>query len=445
MNIGLVTFIAVRPNTRNELAVGYADGSIGIFNVDQCERHVLLQGHKRAIQTLSFSKSGTQLASGSLDCEIIVWDVVEECGLYRLKGHKDKVTSLEFIRRPNEENESFLISTSSDRTIKIWELATQHCQVTNIHHKAQINAMRIISDLVICASDDPQVRVFKLDWAGESSRFDDGSEISLKYFGALNRSGTDKTTFIKIQENMILTHGLKGIVDLWTLNTEEEMKKRTKKRIKKLKRERDAEESNRVDENIKLEEINEETILQDRIKNNHMKPSTFSTSGKLKGFDVFKTKPSEYKVICQHAANQLQLHSLKLDDVITDSKMGKISLPGHRDAPRTVQFSEDNRALVTGSNDSIKVWSVESCKCVRTVATDPITCIEYCQGDRQVIAGAKNGSLLIFDIASAEIVQEVREAHEGEIWQIKKHKGDWATVGTDGNLKLWKLDFKGTV
>ena len=120
-----MTFIAVRPNTRNELAVGYADGSIGIFNVDQCERLVLLQGHKRAIQTLSFSKSGTQLASGSLDCEIIIWDVVEECGLYRLKGHKDKVTSLEFIRRPNEETESFLISTSSDRTIKIWELATQ--------------------------------------------------------------------------------------------------------------------------------------------------------------------------------------------------------------------------------------------------------------------------------------------------------------------------------
>ena len=92
--------------------------------------------------------------------------------------------------------------------------------------------MRIISDLIICASDDPQVRVFKLDWAGESARFDDGSEISLKYFGALNRSGTDKTIFIKVQENMILTHGLKGIVDLWTLNTEEEMKKRTKKRIK---------------------------------------------------------------------------------------------------------------------------------------------------------------------------------------------------------------------
>ena len=83
LNFSSVTYIAARPNSRSELAVGYADGSIGIFDVDRDERLVLLQGHKRSIQTLSFSSSGTLLASGSLDCEIIIWDVVEECGLYR--------------------------------------------------------------------------------------------------------------------------------------------------------------------------------------------------------------------------------------------------------------------------------------------------------------------------------------------------------------------------
>ena len=102
--------------------------------------------------------------------------------------------------------------------------------------------------------------------------------------------------------------------------------------------------------------------------------------------------------------------------------LGKISLPGHRDQPRCVQFSDDNRAIVTGSNDSIKVWSVETAKCVRSVKTEPITAVEYCAGDRQVLAGGKNGSLMIFDIASADIVQEVTDAHEGEIWQIRKHK-----------------------
>ena len=63
-------------------------------------------------------------------------------------------------------------------------------------------------------------------------------------------------------------------------------------------------------------------------------------------------------------------------------------------------------------------------------------------GDRQLVAGSKSGALYIIDIASAEVIQEITDAHESEIWQIKKHKGDWATVGTDGSLKLWKLDFK---
>ena len=43
-------------------------------------------------------------------------------------------------------------------------------------------------------------------------------------------------------DNLIFTHGLKSTVDTWILNNEEEVKKRTKKRIKKLKREREANE-----------------------------------------------------------------------------------------------------------------------------------------------------------------------------------------------------------
>ena len=33
-----------------------------------------------------FDSEGHRLASGSRDTNIIVWDVVNECGLYRLKG-----------------------------------------------------------------------------------------------------------------------------------------------------------------------------------------------------------------------------------------------------------------------------------------------------------------------------------------------------------------------
>ena len=136
---------------------------------------------------------------------------------------------------------------------------------------------------------------------------DDGSEINLKYFGTLNRSGTDKTTFITVIDHMILAHGLRSNVDIWMLNNETEIKKRTKKRLKKLKRER---EENVTEETT--DAISEEVILQDRIKNNHMNPISFNSGGKLRGLDIIKTKPSEYKAIAQHSSNQIQVHQCML-------------------------------------------------------------------------------------------------------------------------------------
>jgi U3 small nucleolar RNA-associated protein 12 len=46
------------------------------------------------VTALRFHPSGSLLASGSKDTDLIIWDVVGEAGLYRLRGHKDQVTDL---------------------------------------------------------------------------------------------------------------------------------------------------------------------------------------------------------------------------------------------------------------------------------------------------------------------------------------------------------------
>lgn len=35
------------------------------------------------------------------DTDVIVWDVINECGLYRLKGHKDAITQVLFLKEKN--------------------------------------------------------------------------------------------------------------------------------------------------------------------------------------------------------------------------------------------------------------------------------------------------------------------------------------------------------
>lgn len=56
-----------------------------------------MNGHKGAVSILRYNKLGSLLASGSKDNDIILWDVVGEAGLFRLRGHRDQVSTLAFF------------------------------------------------------------------------------------------------------------------------------------------------------------------------------------------------------------------------------------------------------------------------------------------------------------------------------------------------------------
>lgn len=60
------------------------------FEKGICE--ATLNGHKSAVSVVKFNGNGSLLASGSKDCDIILWDVVAEVGLFRLRGHRDQVS-----------------------------------------------------------------------------------------------------------------------------------------------------------------------------------------------------------------------------------------------------------------------------------------------------------------------------------------------------------------
>ncbi len=49
----------------------------------------------------------------------------------RLKGHKDQVTTLQFIQ------DDFLVSGSKDTLLKLWHLSTQHCLDTIVAHRSE--------------------------------------------------------------------------------------------------------------------------------------------------------------------------------------------------------------------------------------------------------------------------------------------------------------------
>jgi U3 small nucleolar RNA-associated protein 12 len=62
---------------------------------------------------------------------LVVWDVIGEQGLFRLKGHTNQITGVQFIG----ENEEFILSSSKDGFLKIWSFEIQHCLQTLVGHE----------------------------------------------------------------------------------------------------------------------------------------------------------------------------------------------------------------------------------------------------------------------------------------------------------------------
>ena len=97
--------------------------------------HCELAGHRSSVLCLAYDQSQMRLASGGLDTFIVLWDLVAECGIIRLAGHRGPVTRLRFLppsmledyERDSSSTNNVLISSSKDSLIKCWDLDTNHC------------------------------------------------------------------------------------------------------------------------------------------------------------------------------------------------------------------------------------------------------------------------------------------------------------------------------
>ncbi len=76
-----------------------------------------LSGHKGFITSVCFSPNGMQIASGSNDKTIKLWESKIGYNIKTLSGHSNTVSDICF------SNDCFnLLSGSYDKTVKIWDI-----------------------------------------------------------------------------------------------------------------------------------------------------------------------------------------------------------------------------------------------------------------------------------------------------------------------------------
>ncbi len=96
-------------------ATTYGDNHIILYDVNTQEVQVVLTGHKKRVNCLSFSSDGKMLASGSQDKTIRLWDVTSGEHKKTLRGHSEQVSHVVF------KDDETLVSNGDDKMVRLWD------------------------------------------------------------------------------------------------------------------------------------------------------------------------------------------------------------------------------------------------------------------------------------------------------------------------------------
>jgi len=147
-----------------EIAVGYSDSFIRIFDLDNYALKKEWQAHTNSVFTLRYSPDGRFLFSGSRDARLKAWDLKDD---YRLAeeivAHMYAINSLSF----SPDGKHF-VTCSLDKSIKLWDAGQLKLlkvidKARHAGHGTSVNKLlwTAYDGQVVSASDDRTISIWK--------------------------------------------------------------------------------------------------------------------------------------------------------------------------------------------------------------------------------------------------------------------------------------------
>lgn len=295
------------------LAVGYSNGYVAVFSCSSTNNYgepvclFYALGHKIDTKVLSLAvdaNPGTKtfLCSAGQDTDVVVWDLVGMEASYRLRGHRGGVTGMAFVPRESSANllsqritdehsgvgVNVLVTAGADGWLKVWDLQLRQCLQTVVACDTQVTAMYmdITGTRLYCGMRENTIRVYNVESLSKvvssnpaSTEINSASLVSataasslltqaadsvsgrslidalenaIVPYGHIMRRHHKPTTFISASvDGKYLIAGSSSSIEVFRMNTIEEVKKklhRKKKRRQRSGHPREAEDAVEEDE-----------------------------------------------------------------------------------------------------------------------------------------------------------------------------------------------------
>ena len=139
------------------LAVGYRDGIVNIWGLQNGSIISSLTDHDNQASAVAFSPDGKWFASGASDTTIFLRNTQDWSVVHMLTRHTDKITQLAF-----SPDSTLLVSSALDQTARLWNVEDGSLIATLLGHTNQVKSVAFSPDgnYILTGSSDSSMRLW---------------------------------------------------------------------------------------------------------------------------------------------------------------------------------------------------------------------------------------------------------------------------------------------
>ncbi|BAZ20456.1 WD-40 repeat-containing protein [Kalymmatonema gypsitolerans NIES-4073] len=287
-----------------------------------------LEGHTESVTSVSFSRDGKLLASGSEDKTVKLWDLDSRKDVKTFSKHTGSVTNVSF-----SPDGKIIASASKDKTVKLWSL--NGTLLKNLKHDDGVISVIFSPDgkMIATACEDKTVKLWSIDGTLLKNLKHDDSVITISF--APN-------------SKMLATASNDDTIKIWNID------------------------------GIKIQTINNYGAIDIKFSseghiiatNKDHKVKYYDRDGNLLKTSLFSRSPSLSNLISSTFHSDGNLLAVVEPSSNRDNRILILNtkqlyfnreFPGHSDKINYLSFSPNGKLLASASKDkTVKLWNIDS-------------------------------------------------------------------------------------